>query len=483
MILLYHLATSKKAFTVILLLFAFSCARKEPVVARLGNTEITLEEFKSAYIEIIKQPNVFDSKELREQFLAELIDRRLLAQEAERAGLDKDERLIYRIQANHDKNLREAHYRQVIKPKIKYTEAEMQSAYVHLNEERRVRHLYSETRGGADSLYQLLHNGIPWDDLAQGVFKDSRLSENGGDLGWVSWEQMEYDLATAAFTLTLNQYSQPIASSYGWHILQVLDFRKTPLLSQTNYELQRDKAKMILETKLGDKTALLYISHLMAGKRIKVHPQILHAVGQQLGRLLQRSPSPADQMHDEQLSDIEMQQLDTSLWDIREKPLAEIDGDILTVGEFISALNYVPYQAAHQSLRTALNYVLRDRALTMEARAMGLEKNDEVRLKTAQYKQNRLQMIMRLHLLANITIDDEDLQNYYTAHYAAKYPDMKFADARELIKSQVLTEKRSQRLREHLQQLRHTISIVKNVEPIHSWYDARRDRANNPASQ
>jgi hypothetical protein len=153
------------------------------------------------------------------------------------------------------------------------------------------------------------------------------------------------------------------------------------------------------------------------------------------------------------------------------------------VDEFIAGLNYVPYQAVHKSLKTALDYVLRDRALTMEARAMGLENDKEVRLKTELYTQNRLQLAMRWQLVANLSVEDVDMQRYFDVHYASKYPDMKFADAKELIKSQVLNEKRSRAVTEHVQQLRHSAAVNKYVEPIHAWYDARRAGTDHPASQ
>ncbi len=470
------LKISWKPAILLLPLLAFACARKEPVVAQIGQDHITLEEFKTAYFEVIKQPNVFDAPPLREQFLDELIDRRLLAAEAKTMGMAGDERLRYRIDANRDKNLRDAHYQQVIKPQISLAESDIEQAYAFMNEQRHIRHLFSENRSGADSLCQLLLQSARWEDLALAVFQDPRLSESGGDLGWVDWEQMEYDLAMTAFTLPLNGFSRPVASSYGWHILQVVDWKKAPLLSQTNYELQRRNARTVLENKLGDKAAQAYIAGLMAAKKIQIYPKSLRAVGQQLGALLQRPPSTMDQMRAEQLSDAELGRIETSLWDMRLEPLASIDGEALTIGEFVAALNYVPYHAVHKSLKTALDYVLRDRALTREARDLGLERNPEVRIKTALFEQSRLQMALRLYLLADVKVDENDLRSYFDAHYAAKYPKMAFADARELISRDALSEKRASLLREHILQLRSKTKISRNADPIHAWYDGLRKK-------
>ncbi len=459
------------SFALPLFLLFSTCSNKEPVVAHVGNSRISLEEFKIAYLEIIKQPNVYDSPELREQFLNEMVDRLLLAKEAEKMGLAADERLQYRVHAQRDKNLRDAHYQKVIKPRIVINETDVERAYAYMNEERRIRHLFSPRRSAADTLYRFLLQGALWEDLARSVFADARLAENGGDLGWVAWEQMEYDLAMTAYSLPLRQYSTPVASSYGWHILQVVDWRKTPLLSQTDYELLRRNARGALELKLGDRAALAYIAELMKNKKIKIYPKGLAAVGQQLGAILKRNPSTTDQFRQEQLSEAETGRMEASLWQLRTEPLATIDDEKMTIGEFIAALNYVPYHAAHQSMKTALDFVLRDRALTREARSLGLERDAVVRIKTSLFARNRLQMARRSGLLANVKAEENDLRAFFDAHLHEKYPNLKFEDVRESLLGDVLAEKRAQILRDHLRALRDNMGVRLNPAPIHAWYD------------
>jgi len=457
-------------------LLLLACSREDPVVARLGKERITLEEFKTAYLEIIKQPNAFDSRELREKFLDEMIDRRLLAGEAQGLGMATDERLRYRTGANHDRNLRDAHFRKVIKPEISYAEADLERTFAWMTEERHIRHLFSSSRASIDSLYRLLQKGADWAGLSRSLFDDPRLAETGGDLGWVAWEQMEYDLGMTAFSLPLMIYSEPVASSYGWHILQVVDWRRTPLLSEYQYQLQRNNARAVLERKLGDKAALAYVSGMMKDRKIQIYPRSLRAVGQQLGAVLRRQPSTADQLRTEQLTDAEMGQIESSLWEMRREPLASIDGEILTIGEFIAALNYVPYHAVHKSMKTALDYVLRDRALSAEARRMGLERDAQVRIKTAQFEQNRLQMAMRQRLLAEIRVEEVDLQRYFDSHYGKKYPHLGLNETRDLIARDALIEKRAVTMQDHLQKLRSQLHIESNPAPIHAWYDGVLNR-------
>ncbi len=449
-----------------------SCSKKDPVVASFGKTRITLEEYKAAYIEHLKQPNVFDSKALREKFLDELIERRLVAAEAAAAGMAADERFQLRLEANRDKNLRERHYTQVIKPGVVYAESDLEQVYVFMNEERHLRHLYSNSREGADSLYAALQQGVRWEELARLVFADARLSASGGDLGWVAWEQLEYDLAMTAYSLPLQEYSRPVVSSYGWHILQVVDWRKMPLLSQPDYELKRRKARGVLESKLGDKAALAYIGGMMKNKKIQVYPKPLQRVGASLGPLLQRTPSTMDRMRPEQLSEMEMGRIETSLWELRQEALATLEGETLTVGQFIAALNYIPYHAVHKSLKTALDYVLRDRALTREARRMGLERDAQVRLKTELYKQNKLHMARRRDILADIEVTKAETQAYFDLQIKHQHPNTDFAEIEADLRSDLLTEKRNNTMKAYLDGLYAGKKIVKDLQPVHAWYDS-----------
>lgn len=451
-------------------LFLSGCSGPKDVVARFGDDVITLEEFKTAYINVLKQPNVFDSPALRKQFLNELIDRRLLAREAQRLGMSENPQITLRMQAFRDKCLRDEHYSKVIKPRIHTDEAEIRQVYAFMQEKRHLRHLFASTQPAADSLYRFLQQGVPFVELARHVFSDTLLSRNGGDLGWVYWDQLEYDLATTAFSLPVNEFSKPVASNYGYHILQVVDFQKTALISENEYQQGYQKAASLVESKHGEKLANEYITHLMKDKHIEVHPAAMQQVGKALQKILRRQPTYWDRMQEMQLTESEYVALNHSLANLQNQAMVEMDGRTVTVAQFIGALSYIPYGALQSSYKTAWDYAMRNFALTWDAEEKGLSQSPTVLMKTNLFKEYLLQMALRNQIIHNLQISETDLQDHYQRHKTDSYKDAGYRQVAEQVRRDVLEMKKRRALEEYLQKRKKDLAISLDISKIDSYY-------------
>ncbi len=449
-----------------------NCRREQQavVVATIDGQPITLLEFRLAYMELLKQPNVFDSRKLREQFLTELIDRRLLAGEARRRNLDQNEKLQAQVQAYYEKALREAHYKEVIQPKIKIDSAEAKAIYSYTRQQRKIKHLYFKTKAAADSAYQLLQSGYSWNELARQIFKNSVLAENGGDLGWVHWDQLEYDMAMTAFGQPKNTFSRPVKSTYGYHIILVEDLKMDPLITEEEYLLHQKEVFKLVSAKRGEKIARDYIEQKMARVKIAVNPKVLKAVGAKLETIFRRKPTAFDRMKTFQLTDKEIVALERRLWDLRNETLAYIDGRPLTVEKFIYALNFVPYQYASKSLKTALDFVLRDQVLTFEARSMGLEKKYPfVNLKKELYQNYLLQLALKQQIARSVKVNQTDVQAFLEKH-RIKVKSVSLDSVRSNLKQLVKNEKRLNRITSFIDSLRQSKEIKRYPERIHPYY-------------
>ena len=126
------------------------------------------------------------------------------------------------------------------------TEEEIQAAYAagdFVSEERRIRHILIEVAADADEatlasarqkteeiVTALRKDPKRFPELAREKSQDLSSKDDGGDLGYIMRGTMEPEFEEAVFALKQNEISAPVRTSYGFHIIQVMDMRKPSLV-------------------------------------------------------------------------------------------------------------------------------------------------------------------------------------------------------------------------------------------------------------
>ena len=80
-----------------------------------------------------------------------------------------------------------------------------------------------ETKNIALSIIQEIKNGMTFENAAKKYSEDPGSKESGGYLGIVSRGTFVKEFEKAAFTLELNKISEPVQTTFGFHIIEVLD--------------------------------------------------------------------------------------------------------------------------------------------------------------------------------------------------------------------------------------------------------------------
>ena len=103
------------------------------------------------------------------------------------------------------------------------------------------RHILVDNLAGVSNAQAYFDLGYDFADVARKVSKDTGSAINGGDLGWFGKGEMVAEFETAAFSLPIGEYSEPVQSQFGWHIIEVLEQRDLPLTA-SELETARQQA-------------------------------------------------------------------------------------------------------------------------------------------------------------------------------------------------------------------------------------------------
>ena len=106
-----------------------------------------------------------------------------------------------------------------------------------------------EARLRLERLRERIQQGEDFDELARYHSDDSASAVRGGDLGWLSPDGTTPDFEAAMDRLQEGEVSEPFKSSWGWHILHVLERRN----HDNTEEVRRSQARnAIFQRKAGE---------------------------------------------------------------------------------------------------------------------------------------------------------------------------------------------------------------------------------------
>lgn len=84
-------------------------------------------------------------------------------------------------------------------------------------------HILVEDEKTANEVKEKLDNGEDFADLAKKYSKDTANAAKGGELGYFNKSQMVKEFSDKAFSMKEGEVSEPVKTSYGYHIIKVED--------------------------------------------------------------------------------------------------------------------------------------------------------------------------------------------------------------------------------------------------------------------
>jgi peptidyl-prolyl cis-trans isomerase C len=220
----------------------------DPVLARVDGVEIHQSDLAMAEADIGGSLPPVQGDQRRDALLAYLIDVNLLSRAAEAKKIDQAPVFPQKLAFARKKVLVEALLEQESKAAV--NDKDIKKFYdenLKPQNEVHARHILVETEAQAKDVVAKLKGGADFAQLAKEVSKDP--GSDGGDLGYITKDQVVAEFGEAAFKLDKGKMSDPVKSQFGWHVIKVEDKRER---KPPPFDAVKDRIKTVLMQKANE---------------------------------------------------------------------------------------------------------------------------------------------------------------------------------------------------------------------------------------
>ena len=200
-----------------------------------------------------------DNEQTRRMLRDELVNRLVVMQEAQRAGLAKTPEVQTQLDIARQEILVGAYLRDWVR-KHPVSDAEVEREYERAkaqsgDKEYRARHILVEDEAQAKALIADLKKGANFAELATKNSKDTGSKERGGDLDWNAPANFVKPFSDAMVGLQKGKFTTtPVQTQFGWHVIQLDDIReaKVPPYEEVKPQLAQRMQGQVVEQYLKD---------------------------------------------------------------------------------------------------------------------------------------------------------------------------------------------------------------------------------------
>jgi parvulin-like peptidyl-prolyl isomerase len=255
---------------------AQSAQRYTPdTLAVVGNKVITTQQFARLFKEKLISLGLSDNGDTRNGYLRNLVDDEVLIAHAKRKKLDRTQEALRESKRFRLQELLNAYADKHIVANVDVTESDLQELFQKMNAKVKVRHLYAPTRERADSIYTELSRGRTFEDLAREVFTDPHLRENGGSLGYISFDEMDPVFEQAAYAMKPGDISRPVKTVYGYSIIKVDDIQRNPFVTESEFLKAKDRLRGFVRKQKCEEAAAQHVTALRAELGVRFNGPLL----------------------------------------------------------------------------------------------------------------------------------------------------------------------------------------------------------------
>lgn len=378
-------------FFTLLLILLLSCSSFEEeihpdyeVLFTVNDIERTVFDFESEYVRHLIETGRNDTKTERYSFLNQMIDNLLLAEAGAQNGLLDHPKYQAAITFEQRKSMLDFYFMdemdELIEPP---SDEEVRLAYAKKQRKVYVSHLFSKNPNDLIEPYQRLESGERFVDVANDYYEVAEYDSLAGYLGPISYFGVENAFAEAAYSTNLYEYSEPVRSQYGYHIIYVEYIEFPAMLTEDDYQYRKKGIASQVRLRKQQLVSNDYVRSVMESLNVDPNGENILALREAIQNLdeetivaqnqIEESPNPV--WTDDRIEKI------ASAFD-RDAVLASYSKDGNTIDfTFQDYLNWLPYLSFQESkIRTAasIGRGLRNEVLFQESAENNYQEDSRV---------------------------------------------------------------------------------------------------------
>ncbi|NWG27443.1 MAG: peptidyl-prolyl cis-trans isomerase, partial [Ignavibacteriaceae bacterium] len=241
------------------------------VVAKVGVSEITIEEFRDRY-EFMPHLNYSndDVDTVKKEFLFSLIAEKLWALEGAQKRFDTLESVKYSLEALRRLLIKDELYKTEVEPKIKISNDEMNTGLQRVTLELFVKIISTKDSSEIFSISDQLIKGADFDSVLS-TRRENNLQQSPVRIVYGSLE--DENVEDLLFGMNPGSISLPIKSGDGWFIFKLVGENQNPGINLSS-EHARNMVKKTLQDRKVQQVGGAYLDSLIGGKRIEADGKI-----------------------------------------------------------------------------------------------------------------------------------------------------------------------------------------------------------------
>lgn len=229
------------------------------VLASVNGKSITDEDFQALIAGLPMQQRELAQKDpaTKKRIIQDLIDQELMVQEAAGEKLDSSREFKDSLQLMRKQALVNLLVSKKLAPKV--TEAAVKDFYQrnktrYSTDQVHAQHILLATQADAESVLAEAKRGVDFQRLAEQRSKDPSAKTTRGDVGYFSRNMFDEAFTRAAFTAGIGEIVGPVKTSFGFHVIKVVDRKvgKTPEFVEVEQQVRSDVQRDMLRNLVTD---------------------------------------------------------------------------------------------------------------------------------------------------------------------------------------------------------------------------------------